>query len=113
MAIFGDEPKEIISFEEKLYDLKKSIRDFNEKVSVCNLHGLIDIAQKIEQDVKILDKDLERIERTSTKSWEEIRNIRLSDSLNKLRREYDNGKTMQKGLDIDEVINEKDLIEMV
>ena len=87
-------PKEIISFEEKLYDLEKSIIKFNEKVSVCSLHGLIDISHKIEQDVDLLDQDLERIIRTSTESWEEIRDIRLSDNLNKLIQEYVNGKTM-------------------
>lgn len=92
MAIFGDEPKEIISFEEKLYDLEKSIRKFNEKVSACNLHGLIDTSHKIEQDVEILDKDFDRIVKTSTEPWEEVRNIRLSDNLNKLRQEYDNKK---------------------
>lgn len=92
MAIFGDEPKEIIRFEEKLYDLKNSIRNFNEKVSSCNLHGLIDLAHKIEQDIEMLDQDLENIAKASTESWEEIRDIRLSDNLNELEREYKDGK---------------------
>lgn len=55
---------------------------------------MIDLTHKIEQDVEILDQDLERIARASKESWEEIRDIRLLDNLNKLRREYDNGKTM-------------------
>lgn len=93
MVIFGDEPKEIIEFEEKLYDLKNSIRNFNEKVSICSLHGLIDLTHKIEQYIEILNQDLENIARASTESWKEIRDIRLSDNLNELEREYNNGKT--------------------
>jgi hypothetical protein len=84
--------EEIESFEKKLYDLEKSIDKFNEKISRCVLHGMIDITHNIESNIEKLDSEMFRIAMAESTPIEEIRDLRLEDKLNQLKSRYYNEK---------------------
>lgn len=85
--------KDIMSFENGLYNLRQSIMFFNGKLENCVLRGMIDLTHKIESNIESLDADMSKILNESDTSVEEIRNIRLNDNLIDLKRQYNNIKT--------------------